>query len=91
MSGLSLDERSAVEKAIKLLSVARNSGSEAERLAAYNKARDLLARLDKAGLHLPKRAQAAFDDEARTALPTARRDPMPGAQDRDGLDPSSQA
>jgi len=70
LSGLSAAERSTVERAIKLLTVARDSDSDAERLAAYSLARTELAKLEKAGvLHLPRTAQAALDAAARGQLP----------------------
>lgn len=70
LSGLSADERASVERVIKLLTVARDSGHEAERLAAYARARSELARLDAAGVvHVPGVATAALDRAARGALP----------------------
>jgi hypothetical protein len=70
LSGLSPAERSTVERVIKLLTVARDSDSDAERLAAYGRARSELARLDRAGVvHVPRPAKAALDDAAHPALP----------------------
>jgi hypothetical protein len=70
LSGLSADERASVERVIKLLTVARDSGNEAERLAAYARARSELNRLDAAGVvHVPGLAAAALDRAARGALP----------------------
>lgn len=72
LSGLSPAERGTVERAIKLLTTARDSDSDAERLAAYALARTELAKLDKAGVvHLPRTAQAALDAAARGRLPAA--------------------
>lgn len=71
LSGLSPAERRTVEKVIKLLTTARDSDHEPERLAAYSRARTELARLDAAGVvHLPRTAAAALDAAARGALPT---------------------
>ena len=70
LSGLSPDERHAVERVIKLLTTARDSDNNAERLAAYGRARTELAKLDRAGvIHLPRTAQAALDVAARGQLP----------------------
>jgi hypothetical protein len=70
LSGLSADERASVERVIKLLTVARDSGNEAERLAAYSRARSELHRLDAAGVvHVPGLATAALERAARGALP----------------------
>jgi nitrate reductase NapE component len=72
LSGLSADERASVERVIKLLTVARDSDSEAERLAAYARARAELHKLDAAGVvHLPRTAAAALDSAARGSLPAA--------------------
>lgn len=69
LSTLTPEERGSVERVIKLLTTARESDSEAERLAAYAKARSELTRLDKAGvIHLPKTAVAALDSQARGQL-----------------------
>lgn len=70
LSGLSPAERGTVERVIKLLTTARDSDNDAERLAAYARARSELSRLDRAGvLHVPLPAQAALDEAARGALP----------------------
>lgn len=70
LSGLTPAERGTVERVIKLLTTARDSDSDAERHAAYARARTELAKLDKAGvIHLPRRAAAALDAAARGALP----------------------
>lgn len=70
LSGLSATERSTVERVIKLLTTARGSDSDAERLAAYGRARSELAKLERAGvLHVPRPAQAALDAAAQPALP----------------------
>ncbi|WP_132975687.1 DUF2786 domain-containing protein [Pseudonocardia dioxanivorans] len=69
LSNLTPEERGSVERIIKLLTTARDSDSEAERLAAYAKARSELSRLDRAGvIHLPKTAVAALDAESRGQL-----------------------
>ncbi|GAY07837.1 DUF2786 domain-containing protein [Pseudonocardia sp. N23] len=70
LSNLSPEERSTVERIVKLLTTARDSDNEAERLAAYAKARSELGRLDRAGvIHLPRTAVAALESEARGQLP----------------------
>jgi hypothetical protein len=70
LSGLSPAERSTVERVIKLLTTARDSDSDPERLAAYSRARLELAKLDRTGvIHLPRPAEAALDAAARGALP----------------------
>ncbi|GAA3103080.1 hypothetical protein GCM10010464_78030 [Pseudonocardia yunnanensis] len=70
LSGLSPAERATVERVIKLLTTARDSDSDPERLAAYSRARSELAKLDRAGvIHLPPTAGAALDAAARGALP----------------------
>jgi hypothetical protein len=70
LAGLSPEERSMVARVVKLLTMAESSGHDAERLAAYAKARDELAKLERAGnLHLPRPAAAALDDAARGRLP----------------------
>lgn len=72
LSGLSTDERASVERVIKLLTVARDSDSESERLSAYARARSELQKLDAAGVvHLPRTAAAALDTAARGSLPAA--------------------
>ncbi|MCO1658473.1 hypothetical protein [Pseudonocardia humida] len=70
LSGLPPAERSTVERVIKLLTTARDSDSEPERLVAYARARSELARLDRAGVvHVPRVAQAALAEAARGQLP----------------------
>jgi hypothetical protein len=70
LSGLAPAERSSVERVLKLLTTARDSDSEPERLAAYARARAELDRLDRAGVvHLPRTARAAIDEATRGALP----------------------
>jgi hypothetical protein len=70
LTGLSPAERGTVERVIKLLTTARDSDSEPERLAAYTRARSELAKLDRAGVvHVPLPAQAALDAAARGQLP----------------------
>ena len=70
LSGLSPAERGTVERVIKLLTTARDSDNDPERLAAYARARSELAKLDRAGvLHVPSPAQAALDHAARGQLP----------------------
>ena len=55
---------------IKLLTTARDSDSDPERLAAYARARSELAKLDRAGvIHLPRTAQAALDAAGRGRCP----------------------
>ncbi len=72
LSGLSPAERSTVERVIKLLTTARDSDNDPERLAAYARARSELAKLDRAGVvHVPRTAQAALDAAAQGALPPA--------------------
>jgi hypothetical protein len=70
LSTLSADERASVERIIKLLTTARDSDSEPERLAAYTRARAELAKLDQAGVvHVPLPARTALDEAARGQLP----------------------
>jgi hypothetical protein len=70
LTGLSAEERRAVERVVKLLTTARDSDSEPERLAAYALARAELIKLDAAGaVHVPRTARAALDDRARGQLP----------------------
>jgi len=68
-SGLGPAERRAVERVVELLTTARDSDSEPERLAAYARARSELAELDRAGvLHLPRLARVALDTAGRGQL-----------------------
>jgi len=70
LSGLTPAERTAVERVIKLLTTARDSDSEPERLAAYARARNELLKLDRAGVvHVPLPAQAAIAEAGRGQLP----------------------
>jgi hypothetical protein len=70
LAGLSPAERATVERVIKLLTTARDSDNDPERLAAYGRARAELAKLDRAGaVRLPGTAQAVLDEAARGALP----------------------
>jgi hypothetical protein len=70
LSKLSPSERATVERVIKLLTTARESDNDAERLAAYTRARSELAKLDRAGVvHVPLPASAALDAASRGALP----------------------
>lgn len=69
LSRLSPAERSTVERVIKLLTMARDTDSDPERLAAYARARAELDKLDRAGtIHLPRTARAALDAAARPTL-----------------------
>jgi hypothetical protein len=66
-------ERATVQRAIKLLTMARDSDHDAERIAAYAKARAELAKLDRSGtVRLPPAAVAALDAAARSQLPPGR-------------------
>lgn len=70
LSHLAPEERGAVERVIKLLTTARDSDNDAERLAAYSRARNELARLDRAGvIHMPRTAQVALEIAGRGQLP----------------------
>jgi hypothetical protein len=70
LSNLTPDERHAVERVIKLLTTARDSDNDAERLAAYARARAELAKLDRAGvIHMPRTAQAVLEVAGRGRLP----------------------
>ncbi len=70
LAGIPAQERATVARAIKLLTMARDSDHDAERTAAYAKARAELAKLDRSGtLRLPPTAAAALDAAARSQLP----------------------
>lgn len=70
LSTLTPAERSTVERVIKLLTTARDSDSDPERIAAYARARSELGKLDRAGVvHVPRPAQASLDAASRGALP----------------------
>lgn len=72
LARLSPSERATVQRVIKLLTTAHDSDHDAERYAAYTKARSELAKLEHAGtLHLPQLALAALDASARPRLPAA--------------------
>jgi hypothetical protein len=72
LAGIPAPERATVQRAIKLLTMARDSDHDAERIAAYAKARAELAKLDRSGtLRLPPAAATALDAAARSQLPPA--------------------
>jgi hypothetical protein len=72
LAGIPAPERATVQRAIKLLTMARDSDHDAERIAAYAKARAELAKLDRSGtLRLPPAAAAALDVASRGQLPPA--------------------
>ncbi|MCO1658474.1 hypothetical protein [Pseudonocardia humida] len=69
-SGLTPTERGTIERVVKLLTTARDSDNEPERLAAYARARTELDRLDRTGVvHVPRNTRAALDAVARGQLP----------------------
>ena len=73
LAGIPAEERATVQRAIKLLTMARDSDHDAERTAAYAKARTELAKLERTGtLLLPPAAAAALDNAARGQLPAGR-------------------
>lgn len=70
LAGIPAEERATVQRAIKLLTMARDSDHDAERTAAYARARTELAKLDRSGtLRLPPAAAAALDVASRGQLP----------------------
>lgn len=70
LSHLPEQERSAVERVVRLLTKARDTDSDAERLVAYGKARSELARLERTGrIRIPRPAQAQLDTAYRAQLP----------------------
>jgi hypothetical protein len=70
LSRLSPDERRTVERVVRILTVARDSDSEPERLAAYARARTELHKLDRAGtVHVPGPTIAALDAALPRELP----------------------
>jgi hypothetical protein len=72
LAGLSPKERASVQRVIKLLTLAERTGHDAERHAAYAKAREELATLDRAGLlRLPTPALATLDEASRASLSQA--------------------
>lgn len=71
LSNVPEHERGSIERVLKMLTTARDSSSEHERLTAYARARSELDRLDRAGIvHLPRPAQAALSEASRPTLPT---------------------
>ncbi|HEY3895098.1 MAG TPA: hypothetical protein VGL88_06990 [Pseudonocardiaceae bacterium] len=73
LAGIPAEERATVQRAIKLLTMARDSDHDAERTAAYAKARTELAKLERTGtLRLPPAAAAALDNAARGQLPAGK-------------------
>jgi hypothetical protein len=73
LAGIPAQEHATVQRAIKLLIMARDSDHDAERIAAYAKARAELAKLDRSGiLKLPPAAASALDTAARHQLPASQ-------------------
>jgi hypothetical protein len=73
LSRIPAEEHATVHRAIKLLTMARDSDHDAERIAAYVKARAELAKLERSGtLRMPPAAAAALDAAARAQLPAAK-------------------
>jgi hypothetical protein len=73
LSRIPAEEHATVHRAIKLLTMARDSDHDAERIAAYAKARAELAKLERSGtLRMPPAAAAALDVAARAQLPAAK-------------------
>ena len=73
LSAIPAEERIIVRRAIKLLTMARDSNHDTERAAAYAKARLELAKLERSGtLALPPAAAAALSAAIRGQLPSAR-------------------
>jgi hypothetical protein len=65
-------ERATIERVIRLLTTARESDNDAERLVAYAKAHNELVRLEKTGhFRLPRPARAVLDTASRGQLPAA--------------------
>lgn len=70
LSHLPAEERSTIERIVRLLTAARDTDNDAERLVAYTKARSELARLERTGhIRIPRPAQAALDNAYRGQLP----------------------
>jgi hypothetical protein len=78
LSGLSPTERGTVERVIKLLTTARDSDSDAERVAAYSRARSELAKHPGAPDHANARryCTSTSSTTTRTAAPIARSGPF---------------
>lgn len=73
LSRLDAQERTAVQRVIKLLTMAQDTDNDAERLTAYGRARSELTRLERAGtVQLPHPAQVALDAACRGELPAGR-------------------
>lgn len=69
-SHLPAEERAAVERVVRLLTIARETDNDAERLVAYGKARSELAKLERTGhVRIPQPAQAQLDNAYRGQLP----------------------
>ena len=69
LAGLSPEERTSVQRVIKILTMAERTGHEAERHAAYTKALEELARLERTGrLQLPTPAMTTLYEASRTSL-----------------------
>lgn len=78
LSAIPAGERIIVRRAIKLLTMARESNHDTERAAAYAKARLELAKLERSGtLALPPAAAAALSAALRGQLPSARTQDSP--------------
>lgn len=70
LSNLPAEERATVERVVRLLTIARDTDNDAERLVAYGKARSELAKLERAGhVRIPAPAQAMLDNAYRGQLP----------------------
>lgn len=81
LSAIPADERIIVRRAIKLLTMARESNHDAERVAAYAKARLELAKLERSGtLTLPPAAAAALSAAIRGQLRSAHTQGSPQGQ-----------
>lgn len=73
LAGVPVEEHAGVERAIKLLVMARDSDNEAERAAAYARARTELAKLERSGsIRLPTPAVVALETAARGTLPPGK-------------------
>jgi hypothetical protein len=72
LAGIPAQERATVQRAIKLLTMARDSDHDAERITAYAKARVELAKLERTGtVRLPPAAAAVLEAAGRGQLPPA--------------------